>query len=288
MTNSLSPGRVRRLLRAARVAANRAEGHLRERIGKPRHILVGGYRMAVPLDMLWAYRGGAYYEQTMTYWLPRLLRAAPRRVFFDVGANHGYYSLLLADNADAVHAFEPVNATRAALNSNVAHNDITNLTVHDIALSDRRGTAEIRLFSSSGNNSLFDVETGKGVKFEGTQNVPLDTLDRQVYEGGLPVPGLIKVDVEGAELFVIRGARRLLAEHRPILTAEFFGPHFETAGYSPRELLDELTELGYAICGVTDDPGDRRLYERGDFGRVRIDNIIAMDEQRLDKVARGA
>lgn len=268
--------------RAARAVAHegmdRFERGWRRVAHRPLVVQVGLYRMEVPSDMMWAFRGGVYYEKEMTRWLPLLLRQAPSTVFYDIGANYGYYSLLLAPAADSVHAFEPVCRTRALLSSALASNQVKNVEVYPVALSDHVGSAQIRLFSSSGNNSLYDVDSGFSSRQTGTESVTLDTLDRHVYELGLPPPGLIKMDVEGAELFVLRGGRRTLREHRPVLTAEFNEAHYEKAGYSRSDMVAELVGAGYTIMAIPPN-GPLRLLADGEDA----DNVLAVDADALDR-----
>lgn len=265
----------------AREGLDRIERGYRRLLNRPVVAPVGPYLIEVPGDMMWAFRDGVYYEQDMTLWLPLLLQEAASRVFYDIGANYGYYSLLLAPVADSVHAFEPVSRTRARLKSALVRNQVDNVAVYPVALSDHVGSAEIRLYSSSGNNSLYDVDHEIHVRQIGTEAVTLDTLDRQVYDLGLPPPGLIKMDVEGAELFVLRGARRTLREHHPILTVEFIETHFKKAGYSRCDLVAELTDAGYAIMAMSSS-GPLRLLTKGD----EADNVVAISTDALDRFQR--
>ncbi len=133
--------------RAARAVAHegmhRFERGWRRILRRPVEVQVGWYRMAVPGDMPWAFSGGVYYEQELTHWLPLALREAPGTVFYDIGANYGYYSLLLAQAADSVHAFEPVSRTRAHLISALTRNQVRNVAVYPVALSDHAGSAQI-------------------------------------------------------------------------------------------------------------------------------------------------
>jgi FkbM family methyltransferase len=262
-----------------REGLDRIQRGYRRVLHRPVVASVGPYRIEVPGDRLWAFRSGVYYEQSMTYWLPLLLQEAASCVFYDVGANYGYYSLLLAPAADSVHAFEPVSRTRAHLESSLVRNHVENVTVYPVALSDHVGSAEIHLYSSSGNNSLYDVDHGIHVRQIGTETVTLDTLDQQVYERGLPPPGLIKIDVEGAELFVLRGARRVLREHHPILTVEFLETLFKKAGYSRSDLVAELADAGYALLAMSSS-GPLRLLADGDDA----DNVVAVSTDALDRL----
>jgi FkbM family methyltransferase len=258
---------------AARDVGDRIEGLYRRRTGRLLTVSAGPYRLRIPEDMRWAFKGGVYYERALAHWLERLMSKAEHKVFFDIGANYGYFTLLLAPHAEAVHAFEPVTATHTRLLATLAENAVPNATVHPLALSDHEGDAEIRLFTSSGNNSLFDVDVGADVRGAGTETVRLDTLDRQVYELGLPAPGLIKIDVEGAELHVLRGGSRVLREHRPPIAMEFYPRHFEKAGYTSADVAAELRDVGYELYEIPDRVGDElRPLE----GVPVVPNIVAL------------
>lgn len=273
---------VRSLLHSARALADLPERNYRRLTGRLATVQVGTSRMVVPEDMRWAFTGGVYYEHALARWLLRLVNISPGGTFYDVGANYGYYSLLLAPRVSHVHAFEPVTSTRTVLARNVASNGIPNVTIHDVGLSDSRGVAEIRLFSSSGNNSLFDVTPGERVRRLGSEVIALETLDSLVHDQGLPAPTLIKVDVEGAELFVIQGARRIIRDHLPTIVAEFHEPHFLKAGYRGDDLVTELTDAGYLVLGIPDPRHGDDLYPQSEFSKYGVGNIIAIDPSRVD------
>lgn len=277
-------------VRAVRWIRYATEGRLRQRTGRLKTVQVGGSVMRVPEDMRWAFAGGTYYERTVTEWLQCLVKSAPSNVFYDIGGNYGYYTLLLAPEVEQVHVFEPVSSTLEVLRMNVERNHLNNVTVHGVGLADASGTAEIRLFSSSGNNSLFDVTAGATVRRIGTEAIRLETLDGLVFDHGLPTPGLIKMDVEGAELRVLQGARQVLRQFHPTLIMEFYGPHFEKAGYSSADVVDELLAAGYAIYGVSETADDKRLHKLADFSFLQIGTLIAIDAGRrgeLDELTTG-
>ena len=246
---------AQRAVHTVRAGGSREEGVYRRRTGRLRQVTVGRHRMTVPEDMRWAFAGGRYYERSVPRPLCERINSGPSRVFYDIGANYGYYSLLLAPLANEIHAFEPVRATYAVLEENISRNaGLDHVQLHRHGLAESDGSAEINVFSSSGNNSLFDVVVGDDVSQLGTETIDLRQLDALVA-GGLTPPGLIKMDVEGAELFVLRGARRTLATHLPTLLLEYHEPHFERAGYTGRDVLDELRSHGYVLTGVDDRTG---------------------------------
>lgn len=205
----------------------------RSRIGLHERFSVGDCKISIPYDMRWAFAAGYYYEANVTHWILRLLKAVPNKVFYDVGANYGYYTLLLAPLAEAVYAFEPVSRTRAILERNVVENRLENVHVLPFAAGANIDRREIWIFSSSGNDSLVASHFDH-LSTLGTEQIEVRPLDDLI--GAAIPPGLVKIDVEGAEKFVLEGAELILAEHRPVVVMEFIEHQFLEAGYtgSPR------------------------------------------------------
>jgi len=154
------------------------------------------------------------------YWLgsyeldkQRLMQSRVRagQVVFDVGAHAGYYSMLasaLVGNAGRVVAFEPLPANLDRIDRHLRLNRIGNVTVVRAAVTDRRGTARFEAGPSSAMGHLAE---------RGEVSVPTLSLDGAVFQDGLPAPHHIKLDCEGAEFLALSGARRLLADFRPVL-----------------------------------------------------------------------
>ncbi len=126
----------------------------------------------------------------------------------DVGANIGYYALMARHYVGAggrIFCFEPEPTNAAELRRNVSENSLSNVTVVEAAVGNEPGSA--RLWSGL-NGSVVDGG--------GDIEVPVVTLDSAVA-----VPAhLVKVDVEGFEASVLKGAERLIRSHRPILFVE--------------------------------------------------------------------
>ena len=141
-------------------------------------------------------------------------------VFYDVGANVGFFSLLaakLVGSSGRVYCFEPQPSAIAQLRANLGLNGFTNYEVIEAAVADQRGTARLAV----GRGGLWSELTAKLVDDNGggtfaVDLVALDDLD-------LPAPRLVKIDVEGAESRVLAGMTRLLLEHRPTLVIELHG-----------------------------------------------------------------
>jgi FkbM family methyltransferase len=180
------------------------------------------------------YWSGAYEPSVQRAFVEVLTTGA---VCWDIGAHIGFFALLasrLVGSSGHVHALEPMPANRQRLMRNLSLNDVENVSVHDFALSSDSGNALLRSNQSSSTWSL--IEGGDdGV------SVPVSTLDALLDE--LAAPDLVKIDVEGAEVDVLRGGRRLLIESRPRLIVEYSS---ETSVEAARGLFD-----GYETTALT-------------------------------------
>lgn len=156
-------------------------------------------------------------------------------VVFDIGAHAGFYTLLasaLTGPSGKVFAFEPLPENLAKLKKHLALNHITNVSVVDAAVFDYCGTA--------------DFDTGEGnyrgrVSPRGKLKVKVVCLDELTAKAELPVPDCIKIDVEGGELAVLKGAKDVIKAAHPVI---FLSIHSNQAKEQACELL---AFSGYAI-----------------------------------------
>ena len=162
----------------------------------------------------------------------------PGQVFFDIGANAGIYTLLFSKAAGRhgqVHAFEPLPENLVFLERHVAMNRADNVRVHPLALATSRGKAR---FARS--PSRFTAHLASDGELE-VDAIPLDDF---VFADKYPLPNLIKIDVEGGELAVLKGARRLLAEAPPAIFLATHGLEAHDA------CVKHLHSFGYRIEGL--------------------------------------
>jgi FkbM family methyltransferase len=216
-----------------------------------------GYRMEVPLDDLvgrTVYLTGQF-EPASTAAARKLVRPGAR--VFDVGAHSGYFSLLfarLAGDSGAVHAFEPVPETAGRLRANLARNPALGTTVRvwELALSDREGRLRLNVAgaANTGASHVAPVaevedpwrrEAGVARAIE----VECRTGDSIWRELGRPEVGLVKIDVEGHEIHVLRGMREMLATGRPFVLTEVRDRMLRAAGGSRAGLFDLMQSLGF-------------------------------------------
>jgi FkbM family methyltransferase len=162
--------------------------------------------------------------------LEAYMRMDPAKTFVDAGANIGHISRYMAPRSRSVWAFEPSASTAEELRARTR--EFGNVVVQQCALGDKDGEAELLKHDSSGNNSL--VRRSKDFT-SSTEKVEVKRLDDFIDSFPSPV-GLIKIDVEGYESFVIRGALNLVARDRPRLVVEIHPP-FEENEVAVRALL---------------------------------------------------
>jgi FkbM family methyltransferase len=131
-------------------------------------------------------------------------------VFYDVGANVGFYSLLAAVLTDPgqVYAFEPLPANLAYLRKHLELNKIRNVKLFELALSDEVGTA---LFETEMTRAMGRLEA------KGNLLVQTTTMDKLMQGLEIAPPDCIKMDVEGAEYRALLGAQECFARYRPKL-----------------------------------------------------------------------
>jgi FkbM family methyltransferase len=158
----------------------------------------------------------------------------------DVGANLGLYSLLISravGPSGKVYAFEPVPEIFARLKEHIALNNATNVIPVPIALSDEKGKAKMSV--RGGESSLFRRVSDEFVE------VQVERLDDFVEREKIERVDAIKIDAEGAELKVIRGADKTIRRNKPILMVEIHPATLQAAGTTPEELFETIVSYGY-------------------------------------------
>jgi len=209
-------------------------------------------------------------------------RLSPDATFVDVGANMGEFTLFAARRCARIYAFEPAAGLFERLRSNVAANDLRHVTTVRSALSDRVGEltlAEPRDAWTDGSRqaglgSLFDYPDAVGVR---RQTVPVTTLDAFVASEGPARLDIIKIDVEGSELAVLRGAEAAVARFRPDLMIELSAASAARAGHAVNDVLAWLAARRYRAFSIL--PGGR-LVPRVTGDASGFENALFVPEER--------
>ena len=208
-------------------------------------------------------RRDLYWELTQTRWLARRARAGD--TLLDIGANLGYYTVLMSRLAPdgQVHAFEPDPENFALLTRNCELNGCRNVTLHNVALTDRSGAGALH---RSGHNAGDHRLSAQGSP-EAPLAITLATADEVL--AGLARVDIVKCDIQGAEVTAFRGMRALMARSapKPAMIVEFEPSSLQAMGTTPAELLDLLDGWGYR------------------YQFVGWENIFSIDRAALEAIA---
>ncbi len=212
----------------------------------------------------------------------------PGHVCFDIGANIGVYSVVMASlsgSAANVHAFEPVAHIRDRLMRNIRLNGYTDLHVNAFALGAEAGSLEmfqIKRGRFRGGTSTFVrneniANLGEG-EFE-RRPVEIRTVDHYVAEAGLPRVDFVKIDVEGFELPVLQGAARTVERFHPVVLMEY--DEARHGGRGRGEILGAfLGGHGYQVYEFTS-YGDDLVLSPFDFsGQPLNRNLLCVTQSR--------
>jgi len=180
-------------------------------------------------------------------------------VVYDVGANVGLVTIPVAmrvrERSGQVVCFEPVAENHQRLVENLRLNDLTRTCVpYRLALAASEGKASMEREASFGattGNALFKVHGLGGVRRSVASTIDIARLDDVIAHDDLPMPDVIKLDVEGSEVGFLAGARETLNRARPVVLGEF------NSGLMPRfghTFLDVVPLLppGYSVFGFVD------------------------------------
>lgn len=177
-------------------------------------------------------------------------------VFYDVGANVGFYSLLaatLVEAAGRVFAFEPLPTNIGYLKRHLALNGVANVEVLELAIGEQDGTG---LFAPESTGFMGRLSGA------GTLSVQIAALDSLLNGGRLVPPNYIKMDIEGSELSALHGAQKCIQRHRPII---FLATHGRDVHAACCRLLEswkyECRELGAVTA---DGLGEVMAWSRSD------------------------
>ena len=176
-------------------------------------------------------------------------RLATGAVFFDIGANVGFFSLIgarLVGPRGRVIAFEPVAANADALRVNVQRNRLRNIQVVEAAVGRAPGKAPLRIVDHPGGSTLAIPATTDEIT--GVIDVEVVSVDELVAERTVPPPDLVKVDVEGLEEAALEGMYATLVAHRPVVVCEIDGPTAEAIEERTSPIEQMLRAAGYRVA----------------------------------------
>lgn len=203
------------------------------------------------------------FEKEITRIAASLVREGD--ICLDIGANFGWYTTLLRANtgaSGAVHSFEPVPATFRELTRNCElMGSPVNVFLNNMALGDQAGTVSINLFEDlpTGHASLSSQGRDDAIAFE----CPMITLDSYLGEKNVGDVNFVKVDIEGAEMMFLNGAKKLFDQDvPPIFLMEMALEQTGNFGYVPNDLVKFIAaQASYDFYAVDEIGGGLKKIE---------------------------
>lgn len=224
------------------------------------------------------------FEKAITKIAASLIRKGD--VCLDVGANFGWYTTLFythAGDEGAVHSFEPVPATFRELKRNFELlGSPENVFINNLAVGDREGTVSINVFEDlpTGHASLSSQGRSDAAVFE----CRMVTLDSYMEAQGAREVNFVKVDIEGAELMFLNGAKTLFRQDvPPIILMEMALQTTSNFGYVPNDLIEFInSQAEYDFYAVNEINGALKKidgFSEGDIGAnvFCIPRVLCLD-----------
>lgn len=187
----------------------------------------------------------AYEPMSLKLWLALAKSSA---FIFDIGAYTGLYSLSAAsqNRKCKIFAFEALDTIYSRTLINKAANNLANINIYHAAVSDNEGTVDFNIYAGddvlSSGSSICDKQHGRSVFH--TKSVRAVKLDQLMDELNLSRVDLIKIDAEGAEHLIFKGAESTLGKHTPDILCEFL------EGAETKELEKMLSDMGYRFFSI--------------------------------------
>lgn len=183
------------------------------------------------------------YEQEDSEMLYSLVKDAD--VIFDIGANIGWYSIHLAKklNSASIFSFEPIPETFIKLKRNVQLNNIDNINLINIPLSNK--VQDLTFYyspSATGASSSVNISNEEDIK---KLDCRTTTIDLFVEKNNINKIDFIKCDVEGSEIFVYQGGLESIKKFTPVIFTEMLRKWAAKFNYHPNDIILLLKELGY-------------------------------------------
>jgi FkbM family methyltransferase len=204
---------------------------------------------------------GEEWEPHITAFVESQLK--PDSVFLDVGSNFGYHTILASKACKHVYSFEPQTEVFKLLQKSLDSNGAKNVTAYNHALGNDNKMVTLNAVDYSATSNFGDVGVGstgdyqivkifkqciKAMLGRSTTIVEGQSIEMKKLDFfDIPSVDLIKLDVQGYEIFVLKGAKKLLERCRPLLIVEFEDFQLQKFGYDSLVLFQYLRSIGYYL-----------------------------------------
>ena len=192
------------------------------------------------------------YERRFLEFIDVTLKS--KHTMLDIGANIGNHAIYLSDSFEIIHAFDPNPEVAPLLHQNIAINQIDNIVVHHVGLSDANKTLpfNVNLGGNLGNSGFQQEGTAQSILLEAVRG------DDYLADANVKNIDFVKIDVEGFELNVLRGLVRTIDHHRPVIAFECHAQNLD------KKHLDEFKEIlkGYTFIELRFAPHNASFFQR--------------------------
>jgi FkbM family methyltransferase len=280
-----------RRVKATGLAASRASRPARICMREVResNVDIGGRRYVMASDDSYLEKLRGTFEPDMV----GLFRAVASgsRTILDIGANIGCTAILFGGIADAVHAFEPSPTTFGFLRRNVERAGVANVSLHNVGLGETPGRFTLT-FAPSNRAGGFVSDQTQASSGHAVEDIEIRRLDDVMPSLDAPPVDFIKIDVEGFEAHVLRGASATLAASRPLLVLELnhwcLNAFQRTSIPDYFDLLRSLFPVLVAVDGASyldlHNESERYIVMYHHIVHMRFPNLLAAyDEGRLQR-----
>lgn len=202
-------------------------------------------------------------------------------VTIDIGANIGVFTCYIAAKGRTVHSFEPISETFSRLKSNVEFNDQHDaVKLNCLAVGEEEGLVAFDVQDDApATNRMALPNEHSAANAADARMIPVVSLDTYCAEQGIERIAFLKIDVEGMEPFVIRGARNLLNQKKiTVVLIEVCPVNLGSVGLSCADLYREIEEVHYSPYLLCDDgsPGERISIR--DMEAMSLNNIVLLPD----------
>ena len=211
-----------------------------------RHGPIKGMKRKGGLAWLPEFLSGSTRTPEQSFWMDVNLKDL---VIYDIGAFQGLLTLFFARQGRRVISYEPNTRNHARLLENIRLNGLKNVDVRKVGIGSKAEVATMVASPLMPGGASVEPDTVAGLINSRepvlSERISITTLDDDIREMGLPVPGFIKIDIEGGELDALVGARHTLITHKPQLFLEMHGETMNLKRKNVAALVACLHELGY-------------------------------------------
>jgi len=211
-----------------------------------RHGLIKGMQRKGGLAWLPEFLTGSIRTPEYSFWLNHALEGL---VIYDIGAFQGLLTLFLARRGREVISYEPNARNHARLLENLRLNGVNNVLVRNVGIGSKPGFARMVASPLMPGGASIEPETVAGLLQSDqpalSEEIFVTTLDDDIQKMSLPPPDFIKLDIEGAELDALAGARNTLLRHKPQVFVELHGETMNLKRKNVAAVVACLNEVGY-------------------------------------------